>query len=179
MSRIGKLPIDITDGVKFNYDNSQVVIKGPKGELRKHIDFKGDIVTEDDKIKVINESDSKESKAIHGLIRSLINNMVVGVTKGFSKTLKIVGVGYKAQLNNNTLIINIGYSHPIEYSIPEGIKIDVPDQNTIIVAGINKQLVGQVASDIRRFKKPEPYKGKGIMYIDEKIRRKAGKSVSK
>jgi len=179
MSRIGKLAIELPDNVGFKQNKSKVVINGPKGEIEKIISFNGEIIKEDGKIKVVSVGRSKGSKAIYGLVRSLINNMVIGVSKGYSKTLKIVGVGYKAQINGKSLVLNLGYSHPINYSIPEGVKIEVPDQNTIEVHGIDKELVGQTAADIRKYRKPESYKGKGIMYIDEKIRRKAGKAAVK
>ncbi len=180
MSRIGNLPVEIPEGVKVDYKHPRLVVEGPKGKLEMDINFKsfpGELKIEDGKITVINKKPGdNKSRAFHGLTRSLINNMVVGVSKGYSKTLKIVGVGYKAQMQGKKLILNLGYSHPIECDIPEGVEIKVPDQNTIVVSGIDKYLVGQVASNIRKKRPPEPYKGKGVMYENERIRRKAGKA---
>ncbi|RKX96885.1 MAG: 50S ribosomal protein L6 [Spirochaetes bacterium] len=174
MSRIGRLPIRIPEGVKVEYKDRIAVVEGPKGKLTQRIDFDGYVELQDGLLFV--RMGKSNDKARYGLARALLNNMVVGITQGFKKTLKIVGVGYKAQLQGKNLVLNLGYSHPINYPIPEGIKIEVPDQNTIIVEGIDKQKVGQVAAEIRAFRKPEPYKGKGVMYVDEHIRRKAGKA---
>jgi len=174
MSRIGRLPIRIPEGVKVEYRDRIAFVEGPKGKLTQRIDFDGNVELQDGLLFV--RMGKSNDKARYGLARALLNNMVVGVTQGFKKTLKIVGVGYKAQLQGKNLVLNLGYSHPINYPIPEGIKIEVPDQNTIIVEGIDKQKVGQVAAEIRAFRKPEPYKGKGVMYADEHIRRKAGKA---
>jgi len=179
MSRIGKLAITLPENVKFSYEDSKITVNGPKGRLERNIDFEGEIKTEENKIVVINNSTGNRDRAFHGLVRALINNMVVGVTDGFRKSLKIAGVGYKAQLKGKNLVLNLGYSHSIEYLVPEGITIEVHEQTTVVVSGIDKQLVGQVATDIRRFKPPEPYKGKGIMYIDEIVRKKAGKTAVK
>jgi large subunit ribosomal protein L6 len=176
MSRIGKLPIKLPENVNVQYDHSRVTVKGPRGTLEKTIRFHGKIMKEENELKLLNEQSDKNSMALHGLARSLIHNMVIGVTRGFTKTLKIVGVGYKAQIQGKVLSINLGFSHTVQFPVPEGIKIDVPDPNTIVVEGIDKELVGQVASDIRRYRQPEPYKGKGIMYSDETIKRKAGKA---
>ncbi len=176
MSRIGKLPIVLPAGVKCVYKAPKVTVEGPKGKLEKTINFSGKIKTDKKSITITSEKVDKKNKALYGLARSLINSMVIGVTEGFVKTLKIVGVGYKAQMEGNGLLLNLGHSHPIQYKVPEGIKIDVPDMNTVVVSGIDKQIVGQTASEIRKFRPPEPYKGKGVKYSDEKIRRKAGKT---
>ncbi|AAK81057.1 large subunit ribosomal protein L6 [Clostridium acetobutylicum] len=177
MSRVGKQPVEIPSGVTVTVTPDNVVtVKGTKGQLEKamHKDMK--IAVEDNKVVVTRPSDSKNHKALHGLTRALINNMVIGVTEGFSKTLQLVGVGYKAQLKGKSLILNLGYSHPIEVASIEGVTFEIPDANTVVVKGINKELVGSVAADIRTFRKPEPYKGKGIKYSDEVIRRKEGKT---
>ena len=176
MSRIGKSPIALPEGVKCEYKAPKVTVEGPKGKLEKTITFEGKVQIEKDSILIISEKEDKNNKALYGLTRSLINSMVVGVTQGFAKTLRIVGVGYKAQLQGKGLVLNLGHSHPIKYQVPEGVKVDVPDMNTVIVSGIDKQIVGQTASEIRKFRPPEPYKGKGVMYSDEHIRRKAGKA---
>ncbi len=176
MSRIGKSPIILPPGVKCVYKAPKVTVEGPKGKLEKTIKFGGKIKTDEDNITIISKEEDKKNKALYGLTRSLINSMVMGVTEGFVKTLKIVGVGYKAQIEGKGLLLNLGHSHPIEYQVPDGVKIDVPDMNTVVVSGNDKQIVGQVASEIRKFRPPEPYKGKGVMYSDESIRRKAGKT---
>lgn len=177
MSRIGKLPIAIASGVTITVDDKNVVtVKGPKGQLSQSIS--SDILLEqkDGVLTVARPSDDKRLRALHGLSRTLINNMVVGVTDGYKKTLDIVGVGYRAQKQGNKLIINAGYSHPVEFTEPDGITFDVPAPNKIVVSGIDKQLVGQIAADIRATRKPEPYKGKGIRYENEYVRRKEGKT---
>jgi large subunit ribosomal protein L6 len=179
MSRIGKLPITLPDNVKVFFEDSKVIVEGPRGKIERVFNFDGEFKVDGNKVVVVSRGQDPKSKATHGLVRALVNNMVIGVSRGFSKTLKIVGVGYKAQLQGKNLVLNLGYSHPIQYSIPDGITIEVPDPNTITVNGIDKQLVGQCAADIRNFRAPEPYKGKGIMYADEKLRRKAGKTGAK
>ena len=180
MSRVGSFPIPIPDGVKIDYKPPKIVVEGPKGRLEMIFEFKnfnGEIKIFDDRIEVVNHNpENKKSDAFHGLTRSLINNMLVGVHTGYTKTLKIVGVGYKAQMQGKSLGLNLGFSHQVDFPIPEGINIQVPDPTTIIINGIDKHLVGQVTANIRRFKPPEPYKGKGIMYQNERIRRKAGKA---
>lgn len=176
MSRIGKLTIQLPANVRFMYNDSIVTVEGPKGKLEKTVKFSGKILTEDNTLKLVSDKADKKSKALYGLTRSLINSMVVGVTEGYSNTLKIIGVGYKAQLRGKALVLNLGFSHVIQFNIPDGIKIEVPDSNSVVVSGIDKQLVGQVAADIRRLRLPEPYKGKGITYSNEKIRRKASKA---
>ena len=179
MSRIGKMPISIPEKVQLQYTDSLMKVEGPKGKLEMTVSFSGSIKIEDNVVLVEAAGEDKGSRAEQGLVRSLLNNMVVGVTQGFSKTLKIVGVGYKAQAQGKKLQLNLGYSHPINYTVPEGIDVQTPDPNTVVVRGIDKQAVGQCASEIRKFRKPEPYKGKGVMYIDEHIRRKAGKAAVK
>jgi len=180
MSRIGSLPVVLPEGVKLDYKPPKIIVEGPKGKLEmdlKFENFDGEIKISDHQIEVINHNPlDKKSDAFHGLTRSLINNLVIGVHTGYSKTLKIVGVGYKAQLDGKKLVLNLGFSHQVTFPVPEGIEIQVPDPTTIIVSGIDKHLVGQVAANIRRFRPPEPYKGKGIMYQGERIRRKAGKA---
>lgn len=177
MSRIGKNPIVVPQGVEVNINKSTVTVKGPKGSLTDTFLSTVDIKLEDGKIlvSVANEKNGN----LHGLTRTLINNMVIGVTEGFQKVLEINGVGYKAAKQGNKLVLTLGYSHPVEVEEPEGITIDVPAQNSIIVKGINKQLVGQIAANIREYKLPEPYKGKGIKYAGERIRRKEGKTGGK
>lgn len=177
MSRIGKLPIAIASGVTITVDDKNVVtVKGPKGQLAQSISSEMLLEQKDGVLNVARPSDDKRLRALHGLSRTLINNMVVGVTSGYTKTLEIVGVGYRAQKQGNKLIINAGYSHPVEFIEPAGITFDVPAPNRIVVSGIDKQLVGQVAADIRATRKPEPYKGKGIRYENEYVRRKEGKT---
>ena len=161
MSRIGKLPINIPGGVTITVgDDNTVVVKGPKGELSEKISPKMELSMEDGVLTVKRPNDLKENRALHGLSRTLINNMVVGVTTGYSKTLEIVGVGYRAQKQGNKLVLNLGYSHPVEFEEPQGITFDVPTPNKVVVNGINKQQVGQMAADIRIKRAPEPYKGK-------------------
>ena len=177
MSRIGKLPINIPGGVTITVgDDNTVVVKGPKGELSEKISPKMELSMEDGVLTVKRPNDLKENRALHGLSRTLINHMVVGVTAGYSKTLEIVGVGYRAQKQGNKLVLNLGYSHPVEFEEPQGITFDVPTPNKVVVSGINKQQVGQMAADIRIKRAPEPYKGKGIRYEGEYVRRKEGKT---
>lgn len=175
MSRIGKLPIDIPSGVTITVDSAAITVKGPKGELT--VPHLSDVtVKEDDgKLTVTRNDDERIAKAQHGLQRSLLNNAVEGVTKGFEKKLEVNGVGFRVATSNNELDMALGFSHPVKYKAPEGITV-TNDKMVITVAGIDKQKVGQVAADIRALKKPEPYKGKGIKYVDEVILRKAGKA---
>ncbi|MBN2324248.1 MAG: 50S ribosomal protein L6 [Spirochaetes bacterium] len=179
MSRIGKQPITIPEKVEFTQEGSKIILKGPKGTLEMDLPFEGEITKNENQVVITGGKENNASSASYGLVRALINNMVIGVSEGFTKTLKIAGVGYKAQLKGNILELNLGFSHTVEYAIPEGITVDVQDGTTIVVAGIDKQAVGQVATDIRRFKPPEPYKGKGIMYSTETVRKKAGKTAVK
>ena len=177
MSRVGRMPIAIPAGVTVDIaENNNVTVKGPKGELNRTLPAEMSITIEAGEILVKRPNDLKRNKALHGLTRALLNNMVIGVTEGFSKTLLITGVGYRAAKQGNKLVLTLGYSHPIEMEEPEGIEIEVPDQSKIIVKGISKEKVGQCAAEIRSFRAPEPYKGKGIRYEDEHIRRKVGKT---
>ncbi|MEJ5352151.1 MAG: 50S ribosomal protein L6 [Melioribacteraceae bacterium] len=178
MSRIGRKPIPIKDVTVTKTDNT-IKVKGKLGELEMKIHPNITVEVKKDEIIVKRPDDSKENRALHGLTRALINNMVKGVTEGYTKTLDIVGVGYKAELKGNNVLITIGYSHPIYFIPPEGIKIEVPAPNQIKIFGIDKELVGLVAAKIRSFRKPEPYKGKGIRYTNEVIIRKAGKTAGK
>lgn len=176
MSRIGIRPITIPAGVEVSIDNNVVSVKGPKGELQEAISALLNIEINDGVITVSRDSDTKEYRSQHGLARTLINNMIEGVTKGYEKKLILVGVGYKAEKKGNTLVMNLGYSHPVEMPDPEGITTEVPDATTVIVKGIDKAFVGNYAANIRKWRVPEPYKGKGIKYDGEVIRRKEGKT---
>ncbi|MCI5726791.1 MAG: 50S ribosomal protein L6 [Clostridium sp.] len=180
MSRIGKLPIAIPNGVTANVTPDNVVtVKGPKGELVKamHKDIK--IAIENNEIVVTRHSDVKEQRALHGLTRALINNMVIGVTEGYQLTLDLVGVGYRAQLQGKKLVMNLGFSHPVEVEPMDGITFETPAATKVVIKGIDKQVVGAQAANIRRWRKPEPYKGKGIKFENEVIRRKEGKTGKK
>ncbi len=180
MSRIGKLPIEIPSGVEVKFANGVLTVKGPKGELTQDINPLVKLEIADNQITVVPLEETKEARSFHGLFRSLASNMVEGVTKGFQKRLEINGVGYRAQVQGKKIVLNLGFSHPIEYQIPEGItaEMDKEKPNVIVISGINKQKVGQTAAEIRDFRKPEPYKGKGVKYEDEYIKRKAGKAAS-
>jgi len=176
MSRIGKLPVAIPAGVKISLDGNTITVTGPKGTLTQELNDRMTIAVETDQINVSRPTDSKQDGALHGLTRALINNMVVGVTTGFQKDLEINGVGYRAEISGKTLTLSLGYSHPVVYTLPDGITVEVEKQTKLSVKGIDKQLVGAAAAKIRSFRKPEPYKGKGIKYADEHIVRKAGKA---
>ena len=176
MSRIGKLPVAIPSGVKISLDGNMMTVTGPKGSLSQPLHERMTIAVETDQIKVSRPSESKQDSALHGLTRALINNMVMGVTAGFKKDLEINGVGYRAEISGKTLTLSLGYSHPVVYELPEGISVEIEKQTKLSVSGIDKQLVGSAAAKIRSFRKPEPYKGKGIKYADERIMRKAGKT---
>ena len=179
MSRIGRMPIAVPAGVTVEIaENNHVTVKGPKGTLERTLPAEMDIKLEGDTIVVTRPNDLKKMKSLHGLTRTLINNMVVGVTDGYTKTLEVNGVGYRVQKSGNKLTLNLGYSHPVEMTDPEGIESEVQD-NKIIVKGIDKEKVGQYAAEIRIKRAPEPYKGKGIKYADEVIRRKVGKTGKK
>jgi large subunit ribosomal protein L6 len=178
MSRIGKLPVPILKGVKVGQTNGTLSVTGPKGELTLDVHPDVKVVVDDSEIRVERFSEQKPHKALHGLTRSLIANMVKGVTQGFTKTLEIVGVGYRADAKGKGITLNVGYSHPIVYEPAEGVKLECPNQTTIVVSGVDKQKVGQTAAELRAFRPPEPYKGKGIRYQGEHIRRKAGKTAS-
>lgn len=178
MSRIGKQPVQIAAGVKVAIDKSTVKVEGPKGKLDFVIPYGVKAQQEENQIIVTRLSDIKDHRMKHGLVRAVINNMIVGVTEGFTKELEIQGVGFKAQLSGKKLVLNLGFSHPVEYNIPEGISVEAPKPTQIIVKGIDRQLVGQTAAEIRGFYKPEPYKGKGVRYVGEYVRKKAGKTVA-
>ncbi len=175
MSRIGRKPVAVPDSVTVEIAPGSVAVKGPKGELTQSLAADMKVVQEDGNVTVSRPTDRGEHRALHGLTRSLIANMVEGVTDGFEKKLEIQGVGYRAQLKGKSLELALGYSHPVSIEPPEGIEFEVPQQTEIIVRGIDKQLVGQVAADIRKRRPPEPYKGKGIRYSDEHVMRKVGK----
>ena len=177
MSRIGLKPIEIPSGVevKFNEDNL-VEVNGPKGQLSQKIDKDMKIEIEDGVLTIARPSEIKRHKSLHGLSRTLIDNMIVGVTEGYQKSLEIVGTGYRAAKQGNKLVLTLGFSHPLELVDPEGIEVECPSQSQIVVRGIDKQKVGNYASKIRDYRKPEPYKGKGVKYTDEVIRRKVGKT---
>jgi len=181
MSRIGRKPVAIPSGVTVEVNGKKVVVKGPKGELSYEHLPQVTVKVEDNSVVVDRKSDLDASRAYHGLTRQLIQNMVIGVSNGFQKKLEIIGVGYKAQAKGKVLTLNLGHSHPIDFQVPDGIQItqDEKNKNIVIIDGIDKQLVGQVASDIRSYRPPEPYKGKGVRYIDEFVRRKAGKTAAK
>ena len=176
MSRIGNAPVTIPGGVDVSIDGPSVTVKGPKGELSRTFSDRISFSQEDDTVVVAREADDREARSLHGLSRALLQNMVTGVSDGYVKELTTVGVGYRANLQGKTLELQVGYSHPVHIEQPEGIEFEVPEQTKIIVRGIDKELVGQVAADIRSVRPPEPYKGKGIRYTDEKVRRKAGKA---
>ena len=179
MSRIGKMPISLSNQAKIEINDSNVRVSGPKGTLEQRLTDQVTISEEGGVVTVLRIDDSKKAKAQHGLYRMLVNNMVEGVTKGFTRKLEIAGVGYRAELKNDLLALTLGYSHMIYFKAPDEIKIEVPDQVTVIVSGIDKALVGQVAAKIRSFRKPEPYRGKGIKFEGEIIRRKEGKAAGK
>lgn len=180
MSRIGKLPVVIPAGVSVNIDaDNNVSVKGPKGQLNWTVPKEMTVTMEGAELKVARSSDQKNHRALHGLSRTLINNMVVGVTNGYSRTLDMVGVGYRAQKQGNKLVLSVGYSHPVEFVEGNGVTFDVPAPTKIIINGIDKQAVGHMAANIRAVRPPEPYLGKGIKYSDEVIRRKEGKSGKK
>ena len=179
MSRIGKKPIVVPKGVTVNLSGNVVKVKGPKGELEKLIHPNIKVELKDSEIEFTRSNDLKTNRALHGLSRALVQNMIIGVSQEFKKTLDIVGVGYRAEMKGSNLLLNIGYSHPIYFIPPAGIKLESPVPTQIIISGIDKQLVGQVAAKIRSIRKPEPYKGKGIKYSDEHIVRKAGKTAGK
>ena len=177
MSRIGKLPVPVPSGVDVSIDGAVVTVKGPKGTLTHAVAAPIVVEKGEGVLDVKRPDDERESKSLHGLTRTLVNNMVVGVSNGFEKKLTLVGVGYRAQVQGTTLTLALGYSHPIEYTAPEGVTIEAPSQTEIVVKGCDKQKVGQVASEIRAFRPPEPYKGKGVRYSDERVVRKEAKKA--
>jgi large subunit ribosomal protein L6 len=176
MSRVGKAPIPVPDGVEVTIDGSTVTVKGPQGTLSREFPEVVSFALEDGVLTVARADEQRRSKALHGLSRALLANMVTGVATGFAKELTTVGVGYRASLSGSTLELQVGYSHPVHITAPEGITFEVPEPTKIVVRGIDNQKVGQVAADIRAVRPPEPYKGKGIRYVDEYVRRKAGKA---
>ncbi len=178
MSRVGRAPITVPSGVTLEADDQSVTVKGPQGSLAQEIPEGITVSIDGDTVTVGRSDDTRQQRALHGLTRALVSNMVEGVSKGFTKELNIVGVGYRAQAKGtNALELALGFSHDVNVDAPDGISFEVPDATTIKVSGIDKQLVGQVAADIRSLKKPEPYKGKGIRYADERVIRKAGKAA--
>jgi large subunit ribosomal protein L6 len=180
MSRIGKAPVAVPNGVTVTLKDGNVIsVKGPRGELTRSLPAAMTVAQENGQVTVTRPSDEDQHKSLHGLTRTLIANMVEGVTKGFSKNLELIGVGYKAEVRPYGLQLALGYSHPIEYRAPQGIKLTAPVPTQIVVEGANKEVVGQVAAEIRSLRPPEPYKGKGVKYAGEQIRRKAGKAGGK
>lgn len=176
MSRIGNLPVGIPNGVKIAFEGNKMTVDGPKGSLARELHERMTITVEDERVVVSRPSEHKKDIALHGLTRALINNMVVGVAQGFQKQLEISGVGYRAEVSGQVLTLSLGYSHPVVYEVPQGISVEVEKQTKLTIKGIDKQLVGSTAAKIRSFREPEPYKGKGIKYADERIVRKAGKA---
>jgi large subunit ribosomal protein L6 len=178
VSRIGKNPIEIPQGVTVTQDRNLIKVKGPQGELQQELNPNMSVEIKDNRVIVTRPDDVKQNKSLHGLTRALIQNMVTGVNSSYKKTLDIVGVGYRAELKGKSLLLNIGYSHPVYFTPPDEITFEVPAPTQIIISGVNKQLVGQVAAKVRAIRKPEPYKGKGIKYSEEHIQRKAGKTAA-
>jgi large subunit ribosomal protein L6 len=177
MSRIGKMPVAILKGVDVNQANGTVTVKGPKGQLDLTLHPDMSVEMDEAQVRVMRPSDHKDHRALHGLTRSLIANMVQGVTEGYSKTLEIIGVGYRAEAKGKMVQLTLGFSHQIDYKPADGVSVECPNQTTVVVSGIDKQKVGQAAAEIRSFRPPEPYKGKGIRYQGEHVRRKAGKTA--
>ncbi|HXO67128.1 MAG TPA: 50S ribosomal protein L6 [Candidatus Dormibacteraeota bacterium] len=176
MSRVGKLPVPVPDGVEVDYQGTHLTVKGDRGTLQLDVHPEMQIKIEVGVVTVARPTDQSRHRALHGLTRSLIFNMVEGVSKGYTRELELVGVGYRATKQGNDLQLNVGYSHPVKYSAPEGISIEVPEPVRVSISGYDKELVGRVASQIRKIRPPEPYKGKGILYRGERVKRKAGKS---
>ncbi|MCI8850404.1 MAG: 50S ribosomal protein L6 [Erysipelotrichaceae bacterium] len=180
MSRIGNKTITVPAGVEVNVAaGNEVTVKGPKGTLTRQFSDLMEIKQEENEIKVIRPNDEKHTKQLHGTTRALLNNMVEGVSSGFTKSLELVGIGFRSAVSGNKLTLNIGYSHPVEFAIPEGINAECKSATEIIISGIDKQLVGEFAANVRASRKPEPYKGKGVRYKDEHVRRKEGKTAGK
>ncbi|QYG91586.1 50S ribosomal protein L6 [Iamia sp. SCSIO 61187] len=177
MSRVGKSPIPVPSGVDVTVDGADVTVKGPKGTLSRTVPGAIAIRQDGDTLVVERPDDERQTRALHGLVRSLVNNMVVGVSQEFSKELEIIGTGYRAALQGSTLDLSLGFSHPVKVEAPDGITFEVPVPTRIVVRGIDKEQVGQVAADIRAIRKPEPYKGKGVRYLGEHVARKAGKTA--
>lgn len=179
MSRIGKKPVSLPSGVTVKRDGEFISVKGPKGELRQAVSDAINVAIEGNEVIVTRPNDQAEARSMHGLTRTLIDNMVQGVSAGYTRRLEIVGVGYRAEVRGKGIMLNLGFSHPIFFFPPSGITVETPTPTSIVLGGIDKQLIGQVAAKIRSFRPPEPYKGKGIKYEGEQIRRKAGKSAGK
>jgi large subunit ribosomal protein L6 len=176
MSRIGKMPVPLPDGVAVDIDGPKVTVTGPKGALQREFSDRVAVSIEDSSAVVTRSDDEREARALHGLSRALLANMVTGVSEGFRRELNIVGVGYRASVSGTTLDLQVGFSHPVRMEAPDGISFEAPEPTRVVVSGIDKELVGQVAAEIRRIRPPEPYKGKGIRYAGEVVRRKAGKA---
>ena len=176
MSRVGKAPIELPSGVEVTVNDTVVSVKGPKGDLSETLDPRITTAVDDGVVTLTRADEERETRALHGLSRALVNNMVIGVFEGYQKELTAVGVGYRAALKGKTLELQVGFSHPVTVEAPDGIEFEVPEPTKIFVRGIDKQLVGQVAANVRAVRPPEPYKGKGIRYVDEHVRRKAGKA---
>jgi len=176
MSRIGKKPLAVPAGVKIETKDERVFVEGPKGKLSRPLSDRITIEIKDNLLFVKRETDTKQDKAFHGLYRALISNMIVGVTEGYTKQLEIIGVGFKAQIQGNNLTMQLGFSHPVNFPIPEGITIEVPKATQIVVKGIDKEQVGEIASEIRMVRPPEPYKGKGVRFAGEYVKKKVGKA---
>lgn len=177
MSRVGRLPVEVPSGVDVKIDGSHVKVKGPKGEMEFVFSPEMEISLNENEIQINRPSDARQMRSLHGTTRALIQNMVTGVTDGFQKELQLVGVGYRANMEGENLVLNVGYSHPVVVEPPQGITFEVGERNQqVFISGIDKQVVGQIAADVRKIRPPEPYKGKGIRYKDEYIRRKAGKA---
>lgn len=176
MSRIGNKPVVVPAGVTVAQNGTTVTVKGPKGELTREFSPNITLNIEEGVVTLSRPNDEKENKTLHGTMRANLNNMVVGVSEGFTKALELIGVGYRAQLQGKKLVLSVGYSHPVEFEMPEGIEIEVPSNTSIIVKGSNKEVVGELAANIRGTRPPEPYKGKGIRYVGEHVRRKEGKT---
>ena len=176
MSRIGLRPIELPEGVEVQLNGNTSTVKGKNGELTRNLNPKIDVKVEDNEVVVARKNDSKESRMLHGTTRSIVNNMVEGVTNGFSKKLEIIGVGYRAQLQGKKLVLNLGLSHPVEFETPEGLEVEVPSNTEVIIKGADKEAVGALAANIRAVRSPKPYKGKGVRYEGEFVRRKEGKT---
>lgn len=179
MSRIGRKPIQVPSGVNVNLDDNLITVKGPKGTLTRELHKEMKVLVDGDVITIERPSENKQHRSLHGTTRSVVANMVSGVTEGFVKTLELVGVGYRASKSGDKLVLNVGYSHPVEFSPEQGIEFEVPATNKVIIRGIDKELVGEMAAKVRAVRKPEPYKGKGIKYEGERIIRKEGKAGKK
>ncbi|SMC26127.1 LSU ribosomal protein L6P [Desulfacinum hydrothermale DSM 13146] len=179
MSRVGKNPVPVPQGVDVKVDGAKITVKGPKGVLTRELPSQIQVTVEGDQIVCRRADESRQARSLHGLVRALVSNMVVGVSQGFTKVLEIHGVGYRAEVNKNVLNLTLGYSHPINYELPEGIQATVDKQNVIRLEGTDREVLGQTAANIRALRPVEPYKGKGVRYADEQVRRKAGKAGKK